>query len=137
MAGSGSCAGGVRLPGENVQDRELAVANPACRRTHETAAPLARSLNIKPTALAIRRGELPAHIAEVVAHVRKASGIVLVVGHSNTVPDIVAALSSSKPAKLCETTFANLFVVTPSAPQGPALQLKYGKADVAPASDCQ
>jgi phosphohistidine phosphatase SixA len=107
------------------------------RRTNETAAPLAKRLGITPSVIAIRRGELPAHIAEVAAAVRKASGAVLVVGHSNTVADIVAALSSSKPVKLCETTFSNLFIVTPSAPQLPAVQLKYGTPDVPPSAECQ
>ena len=82
------------------------------RRTNETAAPLAKRMGVTPTVLTIRRGELQAHIAEVVAEVRKTSGTVLVVGHSDTVADIVAALSSSRPTKLCETSFANLFVVT-------------------------
>ena len=104
------------------------------RRTQETAAPLARQLGVTPTVLTIRRGEVPAHIEEVLAEVRKAKGVVLVVGHSNTVAAIVAGLSSSSPVKLCETTFANLFVVTPGAP---ALQLKYGKPDPAPEAGCQ
>lgn len=107
------------------------------RRTNETAAPLSKRLGITPIALTIRRGELPAHISEVVAEVRKASGAVLVVGHSNTVADIVAALSSSQPVKLCETTFSNIFIVTPSTPLRPAIQLKFGKPDVPPVADCQ
>lgn len=107
------------------------------RRTQETAAPLAKKLGITPTAITIRRGEIPAHINEVVAEVRKASGVVFVVGHSNTVAGIVAALSSSKPIKLCETTFSNIFIATPSTPQLPAMQIKFGKPDEAPMADCQ
>ncbi|WP_164885109.1 histidine phosphatase family protein [Rubrivivax rivuli] len=107
------------------------------RRTRETAAPLARQLGVTPTVLTIRRGDVPAHIEEVLAEVRKATGVVLVVGHSNTVAAIVAGLSSSQPAKLCETTFANLFVVTPGAAGAPALQLKYSKPDQPPEAGCQ
>ena len=107
------------------------------RRTRETAAPLARQLGLTPTVLTIRRGEVPAHFEEVLAEVRKATGVVLVVGHSNTVAGIVAGLSKSSPVKLCETTFANLFVVTPGAAGAPALQLTYGKPDPVPEAGCQ
>ena len=37
---------------------------------------------------------------------------VLVVGHSNTVPDIVAALGAPKPAPICDEGYDNMFVVT-------------------------
>ncbi len=107
------------------------------RRTQETAAPLAKKLGITPTVIANRPGELPAHITEVVAEARKASGVVLVVGHSNTVAGIIAGLSSSKPAQLCETTYANIFIATPAAPALPATQIKFGKLDVAPTAGCQ
>jgi phosphohistidine phosphatase SixA len=106
-------------------------------RTQETAAPLAKKLGITPVVIATRPGAMPAHIAEVVAEARKASGAVLVVGHSNTVADIVAGLSSSEPAQLCETTYGNIFITTPAAPPRPAIQLKFGKTDVAPGAGCQ
>ncbi|MBH9552770.1 SixA phosphatase family protein [Inhella gelatinilytica] len=111
-----------------------AIVTTAYRRTQETAAPLAKKRGLAPTIIPVRRGELPAHIAEVAAAVRQASGAVLVVGHSNTVTEIVAALSGSKPSPLCETSFSNLFVLSPNAP---ALQLKFGKPDAAAAAGCQ
>jgi phosphohistidine phosphatase SixA len=107
------------------------------RRTQETAAPLAKRLGIAPLVLPVRRGEQATHIAELLAEIHKLSGVVLVVGHSNTVAAIVAGLSSSKPEPLCETSFANLFITSPARPLEPALQLKYGKADEAPAAGCQ
>jgi phosphohistidine phosphatase SixA len=107
------------------------------RRTQETAAPLAKRLGIVPTVLTIRRGELPAHIDELAKAVQKSTGAVLVVGHSNTVAEIVAAFSNSKPLKLCETTFSKVFVVTPSAPQLAPLQLKVGKSDEPAGAECQ
>ncbi|WP_348692635.1 histidine phosphatase family protein [Duganella fentianensis] len=106
-------------------------------RTQQTAAPTAKQFGLTPKVLTIQRGQAQAHIAEVVAEVRKSTGPVLVVGHSNTVAGIVAGLSSSKPVTLCETSFANLFVVTLQQPELPAVQLKYGKPDVAPEPDCQ
>ena len=67
----------------------------------------------------------------------KVPPVVVVVGHSNTVAAVVAGLSASQPQVLCESTFSNLFVTTPGVPGAPALQLKYGKPDEAPAAGCQ
>jgi phosphohistidine phosphatase SixA len=106
-------------------------------RTQQTAAPLAKRLGVTPVVIATRAGAAPAHIEEVIAEARKASGVVLVVGHSNTVARIVAGLSSSAPAELCETTYGNIFIATPAAPARPAIQLKFGKPDMAPAAGCQ
>ena len=107
------------------------------RRTQETAAPIATRLGINPTIITVRRGDTAAHIADVIAEVHKASGVVLVVGHSNTVAGIVAGLSGSAPLPLCETSFSNLFITTPTLAALPAVQLKFGKPDVAPAAGCQ
>ena len=104
------------------------------KRTQETAAPLAQQQGITPAVIPIRRGELAAHISEVVQAARQAAGVVLVVGHSDTVPGIVAGLSTSQPIKLCETSFSNIFIATPGLA---ALQMKYGKPDVAPGPGCQ
>jgi len=87
------------------------------RRTRETAAALAQRLGLEPTVIATRPGDSAAHIAEVAAQARQASGVVLVVGHSNTVAGIVAAVSGSPPMPLCETSHSNLLIVTPVAPQ--------------------
>ncbi len=107
------------------------------RRTQETAAPLAKRLGIMPTVITTRRGELPEHIAEVVAAVRRNSGVVLVVGHSNTVSNLVAELSGSTPLPLCETSFAHVFVIASATPHLPALQLQYGAPDPVPTHGCQ
>lgn len=107
------------------------------RRTRETAAPLARSLGLTPQVLPVRRGELDAHIQEVAGWVRASSGSVLVVGHSNTVALIVAALSASRPLALCETSHAALFVLAPAQPERPAVRINYGKPDPLPGTECQ
>ena len=92
---------------------------------------------IEPKVIAIRRDALTAHIEEVVAALRQLSGVVLVVGHSNTVAEIVAGLSATKLTKVCETSFSNIFVVSPQAAGGAMLQFKYGQADPAPSVGCQ
>ena len=53
-------------------------------------------------------------------------GVVLVVGHSNTVPEILAALGYREKVEIPATQFDDLFVVTPRA-EGPptVVRLKY------------
>lgn len=108
------------------------------RRTRETALPLARRLGLQPQVVAPRAGETPeAHVAEVAALVRKQTGQVLVVGHSNTVPALVQALGGPRLLELCETSFGQAFVVVaPKAKDSTVLRLRYGEPDAAPADDC-
>lgn len=121
------------LAAANIQ----AVLTTQYRRTQETAAPTARQFGVTPKIMTIQRGQADAHVEDVIAEIRRTPGPILVVGHSNTVAGLVAGLSSSKPLKLCETTFANLFVVTLDTAPLPAAQLKYGQPDVKPEPGCQ
>jgi len=104
------------------------------QRSRDTAAPLATALGITPELVATRRGE--DHIAAVAAAVRRLQGVVLVVGHGNTVPQIAHTLRSGAPQgpDFCETSYGHLWVL-----QGQSLaKLRYGAPDaVAPSSDCQ
>ena len=52
---------------------------------------------------------------------------VLVVGHSNTVPAIIAGLGAPQPAEICDAGYDNAFIVT-VPPSGPAsvVRLHYG-----------
>ena len=55
-----------------------------------------------------------------------ADEIVLVVGHSNTVPEIVKDLGYTGEIKVEETDFDNLFVLVPRAQGVPAMvRIKY------------
>jgi broad specificity phosphatase PhoE len=75
------------------------------RRARETAAPLAARLGITPHEYD------PADTAALVERVRGESGTVLIVGHSNTVPDIVERLGGERPAALGETDFGDVWHV--------------------------
>ncbi|MGQ0587550.1 MAG: histidine phosphatase family protein [Gammaproteobacteria bacterium] len=77
------------------------------QRAAQTAAPLAALVGIQPT-------EIPAKdFAAIAAEVRKRPGeTVLVVGHSNTVPAIIAALGGPQLPDLGDNEFDDLFVLT-------------------------
>lgn len=75
------------------------------RRAEETAAPLAKRLGISVTHY---DPKAPNALVTTLASVR---GAALVVGHSNTVPDLVAALGGAKPAAMSEQDYGTIFVV--------------------------
>ena len=83
-----------------------AIVSTEYRRTQQTAAPLAATLGIPVTTIKASDG------AAVVNAVRAAAGNVLVVGHSNTIPDIVKALGAPPPGAIRDDEYDNLFIVT-------------------------
>jgi broad specificity phosphatase PhoE len=48
-----------------------------------------------------------------IARVRAEHGAILIVGHSNTVPDIVAALGGIRPAALAHEDFGDIWRIAP------------------------
>lgn len=86
-------------------DRPATIYASATRRARETAAPLAARLG-----LTVREYD-PRDTAGLVARVKAETGTVLVVGHSNTVPEIVARLGGARPADLAETDYGDIFRV--------------------------
>ncbi len=107
------------------------------QRTQLTAKPLADSLGIVP--IVIRAGGPTAvHVDSVAATVRRqpAGSVVLVVGHSNTIPAIVGALGGPKLPDLCDTQYSQLFILEYPATEGSPrfIRARYGAAD-APDSD--
>ena len=75
------------------------------KRTQQTAAPLAKALGITPTVVPAK------DTAGLAARLKKATGNVLVVGHSNTVPEVITAIGVAKPVSVADTEFDNLFIV--------------------------
>jgi broad specificity phosphatase PhoE len=88
------------------------------KRTGQTAEPLARLSGIAPTIVTQK------DVSGLVDRLKTAAGNVLVVGHSNTVPEIIAALGATEKVTVGENEFDNLFIVirgvTPSM-----LRLRY------------
>lgn len=68
----------------------VAIYTTEYRRTRDTAAPLAEKIGVKPEVVPSR--EAAALVSKIKAH---SSGAVLVVGHSNTVPQVIKALGGS------------------------------------------
>ncbi|WP_395613500.1 histidine phosphatase family protein [Allosphingosinicella sp.] len=87
--------------------RPVAIYVSDYKRTRQTAAPLAARLALNVTVYD------PRDTAGLLARVRAEAGPVLIVGHSNTVPDIVAALGGTRPAPLVHEDFGDLWVVEP------------------------
>jgi phosphohistidine phosphatase SixA len=113
------------------------------RRTAETAAPLAAARGLTPEVVPFG----PAGAAGVEAHARAVADaarrhpgrVVLVVGHSNTVPAIVTALGGPRFAELCDAQYAMLFAVRPAAGSSAGaavLRAHYGRADAPDAATC-
>jgi len=91
------------------------------RRTKETAEPTLKELG-----LSGRTMPAPATVAQQ-ARAGELGAVVLIAGHSNTVPEVIAALGVPTPPVIGETEFDNLFVVTVTEPTGASLlALKYG-----------
>lgn len=93
------------------------------RRTQATAEPLARALDIAPIVV---RSDDAAHVAAVAAAVcSQPAAVVLVVGHSNTVPAIIAELGGPNLPMIAETDYDNLYVLQLSAAPPRLVQSRY------------
>jgi broad specificity phosphatase PhoE len=75
------------------------------RRAIQTGEPLAQAIGLPVIAYD------PRNVPALVEQVRAIKGNVLVVGHSNTVPDLVAAFDGAKPAPLTEADYGTIYVV--------------------------
>lgn len=108
------------------------------RRTRSTAAPLAKKLGLTPITVAAG-AELAAHAQATARAVRaRPSGeVILVVGHSNTIPAIIRALGGPEFSDLCEGEYDNLFILQiDSARAVRLLRTRYGAPDDPNAPPC-
>ncbi|MCY4747173.1 histidine phosphatase family protein [Pelomonas sp. UHG3] len=112
--------------------RVNAIVTTQYQRTRATAAPLAQALGLQPQVIETRRGDMPGHVQAVADAVRALTGTVLVVGHSNTVTPLLAALGGPALRELCETSFHHAFVLQPAAAPLRWAQLSYGAPSAAP-----
>jgi len=75
------------------------------KRTQQTAAPLAKALGITVTVLPAQDS------AALIAKLRALNGNALVVGHGDTIPNLIKALGVSEPINIAENDYDNLFVL--------------------------
>jgi broad specificity phosphatase PhoE len=75
------------------------------RRARETAAPIAARLGLTPKTY--DPSDTPALIEAVI----REPGTVLIVGHSNTVPDIVQRLGGARPADMADDSYGDVWHV--------------------------
>ena len=88
------------------------------KRTQETASPLAESLGVRPEVV-------PADdLRGLIGKLKSATGNVLVVGHSNTLPQIVNALNVRARITIAESDYDNLLIVLPG-PKAELIHLHY------------
>lgn len=109
------------------------------QRTQLTARPLAETKGI--TAVIVSAGgPTSAHVEAVAAAVRArpAGDVVLVVGHSNTIPAIVGALGGPQLPDLCDIQYSMLFILEYPASGAPRfIQANYGAPDAPDSAACR
>jgi broad specificity phosphatase PhoE len=88
------------------------------KRTQETAAPTAKAAHVSPTVV-------PANdIGALAEKLRASNGNTLVVGHGNTIPDLLKALGIAIPVSIPDDDYTEIFAVSVGdAPQ--LLRLHY------------
>jgi broad specificity phosphatase PhoE len=111
-----------------------AIVSTQLQRSRLTAAPAATRFGLTPEIVDARAPQHARAVADTVL-LKHRGETVLVVGHSNTVPDIVAALGAPKPADICDGEYDNLYVVTvPLSGAARVVRARYGAPSPADSS---
>ena len=98
---------------------------------------VAKQTGVTPQLISMEGGSA-GHIAAVAKAVQAAKGVVLVVGHSNTVPAIIKALGGPTLPDICDATYGHFFVLVPARDGQPAALTisHFGAAEPAPPASC-
>jgi len=118
--------------------RVTAIVTTQLERVKATAKPVADAAKVAPVIVPVS-SDIDAHVNAVVAAVaaRKPGDVVLVVGHSNTIPAIIAALGGPRMPDLCDAQYSGLFVLQMRANGPPSfVRGKYGAADPPDSDAC-
>lgn len=107
----------------------VAIVTSTFKRTVQTAEPLAKTLGKQAAAMK------DSSVDGAVSKVRAAQGNVLVVHHSNTVPEIIEKLGGPQIPTICESLYDRLFVLQLTAKQPQFQALQYGTPS--PLTGCQ
>jgi broad specificity phosphatase PhoE len=113
-----------------------AIVSTQFARTRATVGPAAAKLGLVPE---IADARAPDHVRAVAEGLlsRHRGETVLVVGHSNTVPALVAALGAAAPAAICDAEYDNIYVVVvPPSGKATVTHAHYG-APSPPDASCR
>ncbi len=80
------------------------------KRTQQTAAPLSKLLHLDPTIIPAK------DTAALMARLRSSPANALVVGHGNTIPDLIKGFGITSPINIGENDYDNLFLVVLDEP---------------------
>jgi broad specificity phosphatase PhoE len=100
-------------------DRPRAIFVSRFRRAQDTAAPLAAAAGVTPVIYD------PSDTPGLVRAVKAQTGSVLVVGHSNTIPDIVEQLGGTRPAPIAHDQHGDIWRVSARVGTTEMLQLTH------------
>jgi phosphohistidine phosphatase SixA len=93
------------------------------QRTQQTLEPLSASVHVPITV--VNAKETGTLVNKILAF---KGGLVVVAGHSNTLPEIMEALGAPSGIEIADTDFSHLFVLTkPGTSPTPVVDLRYGK----------
>jgi len=93
-------------------------------RTQQTAEPLATQAGITPISIAAE--DVDSLVAQIES--QSTGKTILIVGHSNTIPRIIAKFSDQSVPVIADDAFDNLYVITKRGSEATVLRLRYGKA---------
>ena len=107
------------------------------QRTRLTAAPVVKAQQLEPVEVAASR-DITAHAAEVASLVNAmpAGSAVLIVGHSNTLAPIIAALGGPAIPELCDGQYDDLFFLDRGGTAPRLVRGHYGAPDAPGADGC-
>lgn len=100
------------------------------RRTRQTLSVLAAERELPVTRLPADAGEIDAHVGAVVAAARERDrdGLLVIAGHSNTVPLIVRELSGRNTPEMDESEYDRLVLLLPAESGMNVIETRYGAA---------
>lgn len=98
------------------------------QRTQLTLAPLAERHALDIETIEATSGDIDTHVDAIAARVRQISvdGLVVIAGHSNTVPLIVEALSGQTVAPMPESEYDRLHLLLPGTPEMDVVTSRFG-----------
>lgn len=99
------------------------------QRTRQTLAVLAERHGLDITVIPAESGEIDAHVDAVVSAVRAsdAEGILVIAGHSNTVPMIVEKLTGRAVSPIPESEYDRLYLLLPGESGLQIITTRYGE----------